>query len=253
MNKKKMSDWLHIDRNVNIQMPNEIFRDFSKANFKTWKHKGFAYAYYYLSTYIYRNVLYGIAHPEDYSQDLIINAIIASRNKVSYITRQRGLLEKMNYLRTSRNYPTAFFVENDVLQFSYIEDIKDLMKDILGKTSPNFQIREPIKGLDRFNEPFTGTFYEFQNTHLIPIERFIDILTDVDLGYVGIYIYAYISMMNDKYKDGYQISNPDFAKFVGCNERTLSKYTQKLEQKGFIRSRRKLYEYKLLEKVYSVK
>lgn len=260
-----MTQWLHIDKNVEIQIPNEIFEDLSdlvatdddlgshESKLVTWKHKAFAYAYCYLITYIYRNVLYGIAQPEEYSQENIICALIAKRSKVSYITKRNGILEKqLKYIKTTNNYPVAFYMDNRTLEFKYINDIKDDLKNVLVAPSPNFHIREPILGFNRFDEAFTGTFYDFQNTHRIPISTFIGIVSDKQLGYVGLYVYGFLSMMNDRYRNGYQISNKQLAKVVGCNERTVSKYTKLLEARGFIYSRRKLYEYKLLEKIYNV-
>ena len=260
-----MTQWLHVSGNVEIQMPNEIFDDLSDLvateeseclngdKFITWKHKAFSYAYYYLITYIYRNVLYGIGQPEDYSQEIIINTLIAKRSKVSYITKKNGILEKqLKYVKTTNNYPVSFYVDNKILEFKYINDIKDDFKSVLDFPSPNFQIREPILAFNRLDEDFTGTFYDFQSTHRIPIKTFIDVVSDKQLGYVGLYVYGFLSMMNDRYRNGYQISNKQLAKVVGCNERTVAKYTKLLESKGFIYSRRKLYEYRLLEKIYNV-
>lgn len=255
MRKEELKKWLNIGFHVDIQMPNEIFDDLNKnMNIESWKHKCFAYTYYYLITYIYRNSLYGLDNPEGYNQSNILQVLTARRHSVSYLIKRNGILEKMGYIETTTNYPTSFYIEDGVLDFALIDELKEVLdKDILGKSSPNFSIKKPIKALVRFDdEDFSGTFYDFSSTHKTSVDRFVDIITDTQLGYVGFYIYSYLSMMNDRFKYGYQISNSKLAEFVGCNERTVSRYTKRLEDKKHIISERKLYEYKLLEKRYSV-
>lgn len=254
-----MKEWLNVLKNpsnkyefVQIQMPNEIFEDLNQQDFKSWKHKAFAYSYYYLCTFIYRNALYGISL-DHFTQDKISRSIISNPNLTSYITKKNGLLEKMNYIKTTKNYPISFYKDsNNIFEFSYANDIDENTKRLLPKKGNNFSIKEPVKSLNRFDEYYSGTFYDMQNTHLVTIQRFIDIITHSNLGYVGLLIYSYLSMMNDKFPMGYQISNKKLAEFIGCNERTLTRYTKELELRGFIKSERKLLGYKLLEKKYNV-
>lgn len=234
-----MTNWLLFESNINIQISNEIFEDFSSADFKTWKHKAFAYTYYYLITYIHRNVLYGLAHPEDYNQDIIIGSIASARTAFSYITKKNGLLEKLDYIKTTNNYPTSYYMDNGILQFTHINDIKSLMKNLLPETSPNFTTKSPTKAFKRYSDDeddFTGTYYDFQNTHSIPIKRFIEIMTNDSLRYTGLYIYGYLIMMCDRHKDGYKVFNQELANLMGCNKRTITKYMKELEHRGFIES-----------------
>lgn len=253
MNKQDLHDYLHTEKNTDIQIHNEIFNDFSHIKFKTWKHRGFAYAYYYLVTYIYRNALYGIREPEEYSQKSIIDILIRNHTSISYIVKRNGLLDKSNYLKTTRNYPTVYYMDDEILEFATIENWRD-MNALKPNVSTSFFIKKPVKAFNRYDEDFSGTFYSYQNTHRIPIFRFISIITNEKLGYVGLYIYAYLSMMNDKFVNGFQISNRDLADAIGCaSERTISKYTTQLESLGYIKSTRKIIDhYKLLEKVYTV-
>lgn len=251
MNKEQMKEWLLVyDEKIiiDVHTPNEIFEDLSNMDFKSWKHKCFAYSYYYLSDFIYRNILYGEVHPEQFSQENIILSLISHKNTVSYITKEKGILEKAGYLKSTTNYPISFYKdENDMFDFSYINSLD---KSMAYKTNSRFSIREPIKSLDRFEEDYSGTYYSKQNTHLVTISRFIDIISNPNLGYVGLYVYAFLSMMNDRYPTGYQISNKALSEVIGCNERTVSKYTKLLEELGYVKSERKLLEYKLLEKKY---
>jgi hypothetical protein len=254
MNRNEMKEWLQFQEELPLEkvirnhIPNEIFEDLDNAGLKSWKHKGFAYAYYYLSSYIYRNALYGIA-PLDYCQENMIKSLISHPTSVTYITKKNGTLDKIGYTRTTTNYPISV-ITHPILEFAFINDIKK-DQNYTCPTNNRFSIKEPIKALNRFEEDFTGTYYSQQNTHLVTIQRFIDIVTNASLGYVGLYVYAYLSMMNDRFREGYQISNKDLSEVIGCNERTLTRYTKLLEEQGYIKSERKLLGYKLLEKKYS--
>lgn len=246
-----MEKWLEPNSiRIQTQIPNEIFDDFSKIEFKTWKHRAFSYTYYYLINYIYRNTLYN-HNPMDYSQDNIIKSIIQKTSSISYITKKDGLLDVNGYTETTSDYPITFYMDDTILEFSTIKNVGNVIQSEVGN---RFFIKRPTKSFERFdNESYTGTYYDMQNTHFISIQRFVEILSNVDLGYVAVYIYGYISMMSDRFPKGFKISNKEFADVIGCTERTISKYTKLLEEKGYIKSERELYGNKLLEKKYLVK
>lgn len=255
MNKQQLHDFLHTSGgNIDVHIHNEIFDDLSNIKeFKTWKHRGFAYAYYYLTTYIYRNTLYGVDNPEMYNQKSILNTLIKNHTSISYIVKRRGLLDKYNYLETTRDYPISFYMDNGILEFSTINEWDKDLKDLKPKVSTSFSIKKPVKAFNRYNEDATGTFYSFQNTHKIHIYRFISIITNPKLGYTGLYIYAYLSMMNDKFKSGYCITNENLSSVVGCdNARTVSKYTKELESLEYIESEMHFHNNKFSGKRYII-
>lgn len=255
MNKSEIEKWMMVEGAINIQMPNEIFGDLDKAEFKNFNHKCFAYAYYYLITYFYRNTIYGFRNTSDYSQLNIINLFVSNNTMVSYITKNSGVLDKIGYTKTTTNYPVSSYMDEDgVLEFALVKELREKVPDIELDHSPRFSVKEPIKGMIRFNnEEYTGTFYSFQNTHRIDVSRFIDIISDRKLGHIGFLIYGYISMMCDKYRSGYQITNKELGEIVGCSERTIQNYVHRLEEMGIIKSERRLHDNKLLQKVYSIK
>ncbi|MGG4094314.1 winged helix-turn-helix transcriptional regulator [Paenibacillus lautus] len=235
MNKHSLEKWLETTNCVEVQMPNEIFEDLSKAEFKSFNHKCFAYAYYYLTCYIYRNALYG-GETDQYSQHNIINVFTSDKSSVSYITKSEGIMDSMNYTKTTTDYPISYYMDNDILEFGLIKELRKKMPDLEMNHSPRFYAKEPIKGMTRFDgEDYTGTFYSFQNTHKIDVRNFIEIISDKKLGHVGLYIYGYISMMCDKFSK-YRITNEELAKMVGCSERTIKSYMVKLEKIGVIQS-----------------
>ncbi|OME53999.1 hypothetical protein BSK59_15575 [Paenibacillus odorifer] len=253
MDKKEIEAWLNPSECINVQIPNEIFEDFGKAEFKSFNHKCFAYAYYYLISYLYRNALYK-GRTEQYSQHNIIKVFTGNKTVVSYITKNGGLLDQLDYTKTTTDYPISSYIDDDVVEFGLIKELRKKIPDLELNHSPRFSIKEPVKGLVRFNrEYYTGTFYSFQNTHRIDVNRFISIVTDDRLGHVGLFIYGYISMMCDRFQSGYQITNIELGEIVGCSDRTIQNYTNRLENLGFIESTRRIFDNKLLHKVYSVR
>lgn len=252
MKKDKMLLWLKTDSSVDIQIPNEIFEDFAQAEFKSFNHKCFAYAYYYLITYLYRNVLYGFS-TEQYSQQQIVNIFTSNKSSVSYITKSGGLLDQIQYTNTTTNYPIAFYMEEGVLEFGLVKEFRKKLGSVGLDHSPSLSVKEPLKAMTRFDdEEYTGTFYSFQNTHAIKCERFATIVSDEKLGHVGLFVYGYISMMCDRFKNKYQITNAELGKIVGCSESTMKKYTRRLEELNLLKSTRVIHDNKHLSKIYSV-
>lgn len=250
MDKGCLEQWLNVGECVNVQMPNEIFEDLSKAEFKSFNHKCFAYAYYYLTCYIYRNALYG-GKTDQYSQQNIINVFTSNKSSVSYITKSDGILDSMNYTRTTTDYPVAYYMDDGILEFGLIKELRKKIPDLEINHSPRFCVKEPVKGMERFDgEEYTGTFYSFQNTHKIEVNQFVEIINDEKLGHVGLYLFGYISMMCDKFQK-YRITNEELAKIVGCGERTIKSYTIRLEELGLIKSTKITLDNKT-QKFYSV-
>lgn len=242
MDSIEMRHWLDVSSSVNVHMPNEIFNDLQHMDFKTWKHKAFTYAYYYLITYIYRNALYGFANPENYTQEKIVGTILGDHKKVSYITKKNGLLDLAGYTETTTNYPISFFMEDTFLEFGLIKDLRKEVSQLKVTHSPRLSTKLPIKAFRRFDEEeYTGTYYSFQSTHLIEKEKFINIITNTKLGYVGLYIYAYIKTMTYIYNnEGLKWSNKQLAEYIGCNERTVMKYLKELKEQGYVESTRNM-------------
>jgi len=237
--------------NIEIQMPNEIFADFNKMQFKNYKHKCFAYCYYYISNYLYRNVVYGLGYASELSMKRLALYMVSSYNSVSYIIRKDGLLDNSKYTETTTDFPVSYTLNDGILDFF---GIKSLDRGVI-KSSNRLSVkiplksfvREPHEGLDDY---YTGTYYQFANTHNVPYKIFARTISDSELGIVGFYILSYLKMMCDRFPQGYQISNEDLSINVGCASRTIINYTKRLEMEGYIQSDRKKIGNKLFEKIY---
>jgi hypothetical protein len=251
MNKKDSYKWLDVEgATINIQMPNEIFDDFRKCDkFKSWKHRAFSYCYYYLINYIYRNALYGV-NTEEYGRDATVGFLTSRTDPFSYIIKRNGLLDNLGYTESTKDIPVIFYMDNDILEFEFYD--YSILPTGARELNRNFWIKKPVLSFHRMDDEFLdGTYYDFQSTHLVGVKDFVAITQDESLGYVGLYLYAYLKMMCVRYKEkGFLISNKTLGRFLDCNERTVIRYTKKLEEKGYIESKRTFYKPSKSEKVY---
>lgn len=247
-----IEDWLQLSRSVNIQIPNEIFDDLQKGDFKVWQHKAFAYTYYYINTLIYRNALYGQRGRYLYSQQVVLNKMVSSTGKFTYITKKNGVLENLGYFETIHDYPVSFDIEEDLFDFSMYSELDKSIK-INSEPLKNFSVRKPTKAFVRYPEgdDFTGTFYDFNRTHRIPFKAVNTILGNNKLNYVHFYLFGYISMLAVRHKGSVQLSNQEVKDFLGCGEKFVTKVTNELEKSGLLESfRRTDSSGKMYQKVY---
>ena len=116
----------------------------------------------------------------------------------TYITKKDGLLEKLGYIRKTRDIPTeAILVENskgkweldDFVMQSEYPDVYEIPK--------NRQSNFPVKGVfrEQYAEEdnyYNGTFYDISDTHQIDIDIFIYCMADKELGIAGFYLYCFL-------------------------------------------------------------
>src|SRR5699024_11535773 len=81
-------------------MPNEIFKDL-QSNIKTSTHIAFAYSYYYLTSWLYRNVKYAEDLPIEINTKTLKKLLGYNQNykPINYIIKKNGVLEQINYIK----------------------------------------------------------------------------------------------------------------------------------------------------------
>lgn len=216
-------------------MPNEIFDDL-QGNISKSPHVAFAYSYYYLISWLYRNAKYG-----DYTINVqTIKELLnySPNNKtVNYIIKNKGVLDLLGYTQTTSNYPVSWDVdEYNSPEFHLLNDANDDIKQYYReKNGIRFTVKYPIKHLhiDEFDHKEnmkTGIFYDVSNTHMINFETFIHCMSIKDLGTIGFYIYSYLKMKNQMYKGGFDISWEGLAYELGLSDGTLANYMKALRQ-----------------------
>lgn len=274
----------YYDKESYVFMPNEIFDDlFAKFNElkqvnddqenkdefirlsngkqrkKRGKNKGinithvaFCYTYYFLITWLYRYGKHIVNKvPIDNSRIKEILGYSADTKELNYIIKKNGLLDQIEYTRTTNDYVYWWtFSEDEGLQFETIQEhIRQLKEDnvihtkqeavqynIIPDVPKKFTVKYPVKAFHRYVDDeemkeeyektgyIDGTFYEVENTHIVQFEVFMYCMQNQQIGILGFYLYSFISRMNDKYGGGWDAS---FEKLIGATkmpESTLKKY-----------------------------
>ncbi|MDE8562751.1 hypothetical protein PNH38_02500 [Anoxybacillus rupiensis] len=241
MNYAEMEQLLQFnDYESKIFMPNEIFGDLQK-NIDNPSHIAFAYSYIYFVTWAYRYAKYGTVN-ELIDQKFIkkILGYNANYKKLDYLIKQNGVLEQMDYIRTTKDFPLSYsYDEIEGLQFYYVDDFKEYTEYIKALNVPkNYKIKFPVKAFYRDKESEEdyyedGTFFYVDKTHLVPFEAFIFCMTNKDLGCTGFYLYAFLRCMNQIYS-GYTIPLETLEEKTAIKGRTLDKYLDALKKYNMI-------------------
>ena len=227
-----------------VFVPNELFEDLKKSNIKR-VHIPVAYSYYYIINYLYRYTKY-YETKVDNKQIKEILGYHRDQQSIDYIIKKNGELDKIGYTQTVKDFPILWeFNEFEGLQFSMLSDMDEFTQhDIKQHFSRKYSIKYPIKAFVREydeegNIDEEGTFYSISNTHCIPFEVFIFCMENEKLGCTAFYLYSFISKMNDKFADGYDISIKKLASETGISKKTLERYLDRLNQ------------YKMIETIYN--
>ncbi|MGG3623846.1 hypothetical protein ABES25_09875 [Bacillus gobiensis] len=240
-----------------LYMPNEIFNDLHK-NISKSPHIAFCYSYIYLVTWLYRYAIYGrvtdTLKKEHLKQILCYGA---KTQEVDYLIKKNGVLEKMNYLETTGDFPTEYYYYNEYnyekdidgrqLKFEtlsdwkmYCEENKDEYSYEYVQKGKNYKIKYPVKAFTRYpndeemNKEYEegyedGTFFDIDNTHCIPFEVFMYCMSNKDIGCTGFYLYAYLKHQNDLHDSGYDVSLENLASETRIPNSTLNRYISLLK------------------------
>lgn len=246
------------DTDSKLFMPNEVFKDLVSCkdySKDASSHIAFAYSYIYLCTWLYRHCNY--FQMEKVTQERLkeILGYTSSYKGLDYIIKKNGLLEKLGYLETTTDYPLSWNLDED--RFLEFETIKEFEKKygygvIPNTISRNFKVKLPIKAFHRTKESLEerdldGTFYDVYHTHMIPVEVFIYCMANVEIGVIGLYLYAFIKHMNGIYSDSVDISLKQFVVQTGIKGTTLDTYLKRMKEQNIIECDPKPYVFDLPE------
>lgn len=227
------------DLESKLYIPNEIFDDLSIID--NGSHRAFAYSYYYLINYLYRNTKYGqlIITTNDIKEIL---GYSKNTNELNYIFKKGGVLDSINYTETTTNYPVGWELDNEFVEpvFHLVNDL-DVNSQLLYKSrhTNRHTIKQPLRSfyrelVDRDINYQSGTYFIIENTHLIEFEVFDFCMNNSELGCIGFYIYSYLKMMNDKFQCGYDAGRDRLSIETGIKSTTLEKYRTRLRAYNMI-------------------
>ncbi|WP_409174835.1 hypothetical protein [Brevibacillus fortis] len=237
-----------------VFMPNEIFVDL-KMHLKDSSHIAFAYSYYFVITYLYRNARYrnvidksGKEIEINQSELKQILGYSKDNKTTNFIIKQNGILDQMGYTQTVSDFPT--YIERKILCLGkeklsdelYIEMYSDMdleTKKYLKENRRNHKIKYPVKAFyrtpeDQKDSHQNGTFFFVDSTHGIPVDVFIYCMTNKEIGCVGFYLYSYLKRMNDMFEKGYDVPLERLSENTGIKPTTLDKYLDKLKAYNLI-------------------
>jgi hypothetical protein len=201
----RMADWLNYyeysDEDIKIAMPNEIFQDFRNTfcpNFN-FRHKAFAYSFYYLISYLYRNTKYGSITPLKNLYSIhLLEMIYGDRKRVNYITKRLGLLDQLGYTKSENDFPIAVKIENgQLVDFEMFREQSLEFKKAID-VPKNFICKKPLKAFHRTKESTfnDGTFFEYENVHWIDFPIFAKCMSMGTKGFEIFYAYGFLLAFN---------------------------------------------------------
>ncbi|MFB7303548.1 hypothetical protein [Heyndrickxia sporothermodurans] len=226
------------EQETNIYVPNEIFKDLQN-NFKKTNHIPVAYCYYYLISWLYRYAKYGSFNIDNKKIKEILGYHQDSKG-IDYIIKKNGILDLMDYTITTKDFPISWTFEDGLLKFDMLSDFDDDMQKTIKETkSRKFTIKFPVKAFHRTKESEDdnyedGTFFEIDNTHLVPFEVFMFCMSKKEIGCTGFYLWSYLKMQNQIYEKGYDVPYNQLAIELGIPKMTMVDSLKALRQYNMV-------------------
>ncbi|MBY0094921.1 hypothetical protein H7S74_30320 [Priestia aryabhattai] len=245
----ELKEYLHCNEaETQTFLPNEIFEELKVI--ENVQHRAFAYAYIYLTTYLWRYAKYGEMQYKDLTQEKL-KEILGRKGdeRLNYLIKKDGVLEQLNWLETTNNPPILYEWESDEQFLAVKKEISDWRGEVYFTLAhdwedsafyedvkpPNkFTAKRPIRGTHRYpNDPEwveeyddgyeDGTFGYVDNTHRVPIEVFLYCMTKKEVGIKGFYMYAYIYSKNQLF-GGFDATFSNLSAQLAIPEKTIERY-----------------------------
>lgn len=182
------------EKDLNPNLPNEIFKDLTNSDIKSFRHRAFAYSFYYLCSSLYLNAKYGVLPLNDLYSLSLIEKLYGDRKPINYITKRKGVLDQIGYTTSENNFPIVCNVEEGFLvDMIMYNDLSEEQKEAIDVPS-NFICKRPVKAFYRNpnDSYYTGTFFELEYTHCIDFTIFTRCITTSKYGFENFYVYAFL-------------------------------------------------------------
>lgn len=259
------------DKQQHLFIPNEIFSDLVEAfneeveegeKAKGSSHISFAYAYHYLANYMWRYAKY-YTHGKGYHleggnqpiNEKMLKRILgfAKGEQFNYITKNKGLLCEMDYIKKVTDKPYEYLYEEEWLTPQQVKTKKKPKKETYFRMESETYVTEnhkswkanmPVKMYNRWNEEdeadMTGILDDISSTHNIPVSVFIYCMTDPELGVEGFYLYCFLKHKCDLFSS-FDCSNKRMVQLTGLSLSEIKNQLKNLEQRNMITSDHKPY------------
>lgn len=237
-----------------VFMPNEIFEDLPRAinvnrKGKSSKHIAYAFSYVFLITYLFRYTKFGTHADYEFTEKelkklLTVSPTSKGKDGVTYITKKKGILEQLGYIRKVTDYPLrwAYDETEEYFEFFYFSDMKEdgLPSSIISNLK-NRKINYPVKLLDEriieideYEYEHSGILHDISYTTETSIDVFIYCMTRKELGVEGFYLYCLIKFKSSFYGGGWNCAQSDFPARTGMKIDVIKTRLKALEQYGML-------------------
>lgn len=183
------------EKDLNPNLPNEIFKDLTNSDIKSFRHRAFAYSFYYLCSSLYLNAKYGVLPLNELYSLTLIEKLYGDRKPINYITKRKGVLDQIGYTESENNFPIVCNVEDGFLvDMVMYHDLLEEQKEAIDVPS-NFICKRPVKAFYRYPNDtyYTGTFFEVENTHCMDFGLFAKCVTSSQYGFESFYLLSFLT------------------------------------------------------------
>lgn len=239
-----------------VYMPNEIFEDLPRAinvnrKGKSSKHIAYAFSYVFLITYLYRYTKFGMHTDYEFTEEelkklLTVSPTSKGKDGVTYITKKKGILEQLGYIKKVTDYPLEWTYDeintDGYVEFLYFSDIKeDGLPSSMISNLKNRKINYPVKLLDEriieideYEYEYSGILHDISYTTEASIDVFMYCMTRKELGVEGFYLYCLIKFKSAFYGGRWNCAQSDFPARTGMKIDVIKTRLKALEQYGML-------------------
>jgi len=227
----------NVEKDLNPNLPNEIFKDITDSEIRSFRHRAFSYSIYYLISALYLNAKYGYVLLSKLFSLTLINLLYGDRKPINYITKRSGILDQLGYTTSENNFPIEVNIEdNALIDFIMYQDLPQHVKEEMNVPA-NFICKKPIKGFYRNPKDtyYTGTFFEFEKTHRIDFTIFARCVTAYKFGFELFYVFAFLFTFEQFINSKPNVYRSYIALSLNVSPKTLNRILTNLEKMKLIK------------------
>lgn len=227
----------YTEKDEMVNLPNEIFKDLNCPFFKTNRHKAFGYSYYFLACYLYRNIKYlKVNDPKKLYSMSLLESLGANQPKYNYIIRKGGVLDSLDYTISTSDYPiSCIYDDYGLVEFELASSCNEELKEFIRFPS-TMVLKYPKKAFYRVegDKEYTGTFFEYENTHILDFSVFAKCLEEQEDGYELFFLYGFLKAF-ERYINSKVVYMEYLRVSLGFGNKKVKRLMSKLVSMGLVK------------------
>ena len=228
-----------------VQVPNSIFKSISQIS-KNIKQVSFAYSFMIVCAFMYKYAHFVDVNNNSYIQSKDIKEILGyskATKSIDKIIKKDGVLEQLNLIKTTKDYPVLFDYIDDELngvrmrEFTTINSANkdsDFYKAISSTVkNKNYEIKYPSFIFD--NDGNNGTLYQYDDTFRINIDELLFFIFNKNIDNIDFLLYSFFKskcygLKNNKWSS----SLDDIINETGISKATFYEHLKKIKSLNLI-------------------